>query len=724
MTRDGAHLVALARAFVEPRLAGVHRAGGEPAFDHAQATAEILQEALAPPALVAASYLAEWAQPQGDALLDETLRDFGSEVAGLVTGARQLTQLEALARQRVPSAAAGDAQRQERVRRMMMAFSHDLRGILLHLASRLQSMRWHAASGVAYAVDDANDALELLAPLANRLGVWSLKWEIEDLAFRFTDPQAYAQVAGLVDAKRSQRERDVERLKADLLSMLRASGVKGDVHGRAKHLYSIWKKMRGKHLSIENVFDLRALRVIVDDVGACYGVLARVHERWRAVDGEYDDYIARPKANGYQSLHTVVMDDDRRPVEVQIRTRAMHEHAEHGVAAHWAYKEAGSRGYAGAVASSTDAARVAQARRAMLNQLLAWERDVAPSDAATLPQRVYVFTPQGAVVDLPAGATPLDFAYSLHTTLGHRCRGAKVDGALVPLGTPLRHGQTVELTVAKEGGPSLDWLNPELHFLASPRARSKVRGWFNAQAQQQTMARGRERLERLLQRLGRTAVKHQELAQRVQMADADALYFALGKDEMPARTIETALAEAPSDSAQPDDREVAAVVPRRSAPAKRTHDDVLVVGVGSLLTGLARCCRPAPPDAIGGFITRHKGVAIHRRNCDNFQHMAAQSPQRVCAVAWGESHGRAEGARYAVDVAIEAQDRPGLLRDITEVFAKERVNVSGVQSQTVRGAGDRTAWMTFTVEVADASALAGVLSQVARVAGVRQARRK
>jgi GTP pyrophosphokinase len=442
-----------------------------------------------------------------------------------------------------------------------------------------------------------------------------------------------------------------------------------------------------------------------------------VHERYRVVPGEYDDYIARPKPNGYQSLHTVVLGDDGRPTEVQIRTAAMHDHAEHGVAAHWAYKEAGTRGYAGVSAAGSFEERVAEARKAVLHQLLAWEREYAGQalDTPSFDDRIYVFTPQATIIELAAGATPVDFAYALHTDLGHRCRGARVDGAMVPLNTPLKNAQTVEVIAAKEGSPSLDWLNPELGYLKSPRARAKVRAWFNARALSSTVARGREAVERLLQREGRTSIKLDDLAAQLGFKGADALFEVVGKDEYSLRHIEHLLRPAgPPPS-------VEEAIPLKRARA--TEGGVLVVGVESLMTALARCCRPAPPDAIGGYVTRGKGVAIHRANCSNFRHMAERSPERVIAVAWGDGAGHHDAA-YPVDVQVEAADRSGLLRDISEVFVKEKMNVTGVHTQSVKDASGGTAFMTFTIEVSDASRLAGVLRLVSQVPGVRHARRR
>lgn len=715
--------VGRARAFAEPLLAGRALDTGEGALAHADGVAAILQAIGASPAMRAAAYLVyagDWiTRPE-----EVVEKAFGASYASLVTHTRRLVQIQRAARE----AQVGTAQRAEqteRVRKMLLAFSRDLRVVLLRLASRLQTLRWHAASRHPCPVPLAAETMQVFAPLANRLGIWQIKWELEDLAFRFLEPGHYHEVARLLDEKRVEREQRVEAFRRQLERDLAAHGIRAEVQGRPKHLYSIWKKMRGKGLDFARVFDVRAMRVIVADVPACYAVLARVHELYRVVPGEFDDYIARPKPNGYQSLHTVVLDDDGRAVEVQIRTRAMHEHAEHGVAAHWAYKEAGAKGYAGVSAGSDFDAQVAEARKAVLRQLLAWERDFVEGGAepgaapGVFDDRIYVFTPQAAVVELPAGATPIDFAYALHTDLGHRCRGARVDGAMVPLNTPLRSGQTVEVTAIKEGGPSLDWLNAELGYLQSSRARAKVRAWFNALAQRDTIARGREAVEKLLQREGRTAMKLDDLAAQLGFRNADALFEVVGKDEFSLRNIESLLrpAEPPRS---PDD---AITVKKPRGEGGTARGGVLVVGVESLLTSLARCCRPAPPDPIAGYVTRGKGVAIHRADCSNFRQMAARAPERVIAVEWGTPRGD-RAALYPIDVVVEATDRQGLLRDISEVFAKEKMNVVGVKTQTLKDTRGGTAWMTFTVELGDAARLAQVLAQVARVPGVRGARRK
>jgi GTP pyrophosphokinase len=723
MDADDAAQLARARAFAEPLLAGQALDTGEDALSHADGVAAILQDIGALPSMRAAAYLVY----AGDYLQrpeEVVTKAFGESFSSLVSHTRKLVQIQRAAR----AAQVGDerrTQQTERVRKMLLAFSRDLRVVLLRLASRLQTLRWHAASKQPCPQALAAESMQVFAPLANRLGIWQIKWELEDLAFRFLEPEQYKRVAGLLDEKRLEREHQVAAFRDALAAELARHGLRAEVHGRPKHLHSIWKKMQGKGLEIARVFDLRALRVIVADVPACYAVLARVHERYRPVPGEFDDYIAKPKPNGYQSLHTVVLDDEGRAVEVQIRTRAMHEHAEHGVAAHWAYKEAGVKGYAGVSASGDFDVQVAEARKAVLRQLLAWERDffegVAEGVAgdAVFDDRIYVFTPQAAVVELPAGATPIDFAYHLHTDLGHRCRGAKLDGVMVPLNTPMSNGQTVEITTVKEGGPSLDWLNGELGYLKSARSKAKVRAWFNALALQQTIARGREAVEKLLQREGKTATRLDDLALQLGFRNADALFEVVGKDELSLRTIEALLR--PAEPPRTADAAIAAKFARHEGDVPK--GGVLVVGVESLMTSLARCCRPAPPDGIGGYVTRGRGVAIHRADCSNFRQMASRSPERVIAVGWGAP--RADKASvYPVDVIVAAGDRQGLLRDISEVFAKEKMNVTGVNTQSRKDARGGTAWMTFTVEVVDSARLGQVLAQVARVAGVRSARRK
>jgi GTP pyrophosphokinase len=706
-----------ARAFADPLLANQRLDSGENALAHADGLAAILAGIGAAPGIQAACYLVyageHLAQP------GETIaKAFGPGYASLVENTRKLVHLQRTASGAVLEEEAAKEQ-VERVRKMLLAFSRDLRVVLLRLASRLQTLRWHAATRTPVPTAVALESRQVFAPLANRLGIWQIKWELEDLAFRFLEPERYHELARALHEKRLERELRVHQARASLMAELQRLGLEGEVQGRPKHLYSIWKKMQGKGLTLERVFDLRALRVIVPAVDDCYTVLARLHELYEPVEGEFDDYIARPKPNGYQSLHTVVRSKDGQTMEVQIRTRAMHEHAEHGVAAHWAYKEAGTKGYGGN--SQAHDAQVSEARKAVLRQLLAWERDLseaAPDQGDDA--RIFVFTPQANVIELCQNATPVDFAYALHTELGHRCRGAKVDGALVSLNTPLRSGQTVEITGGKEGGPSLDWLNPELGFLQSPRSRAKVRAWFNAQAATETIARGREAVEKLLAREGKTALKLDDLAHQLGFKTADALFEVVGKDEFSLKPIEQLLRPPPAEAAEDDDTSAARQHVRPASQGPR--GGVLVVGVDSLLTNLGRCCRPAPPDAIRGYVTRGRGVAIHRSDCSNLRDMLRRNPEREIDVTWGTT----AGALFPVDVSVEARDRPGVLRDVLEVFAKLRLRVSQAQTQSrpMRGSPTDTQWMAFTVEVPSSEALRDALRGVAQVEGVRAARRR
>ena len=711
--------LARARAFAEPLLANEELDTGENTLAHADAVAGVLRTIGGSEAMQAATYLvyacAYLNKPQ-----EVIAKAFGDSFAELAVETTKLVQVQRQARAaQVAASRAGTAVpmaqtaavQTENVRKMLLAFSRDLRVVMLRLASRLQTLRYFAATKQPVPPGLAAESLQVFAPLANRLGIWEVKWEMEDLAFRFLEPETYRDVARLLDEKRVEREAYVAHLRTQLEQELQAQGIQAHVQGRPKHIYSIVKKMRGKSLDFDQVYDVRALRIVVPSIPDCYAALSWVHSQFQPVTEEFDDYIARPKANGYQSLHTIVRDAEGRPIEIQIRTQAMHEHAEHGVAAHWAYKEAGTKGYAGVSANSAYDAKIA-----VLRQLLAWERDLSGPQQGQgfFEDRIYVLTPDAAIVELPQGATAVDFAYSVHTNLGHRCRGARVDGAMVPLNTPLKNGQTVEISAAKEGGPSRDWLNPELGFLVSPRARAKVRAWFNAQATHETVARGREAVEKLLQREGKTAIKLDDLAAQLGFSDAEALFEVVGKDEFSLRNIEMLL-RPPAPSSTPT------VQPQlnKSRSDGSTRGGGLVVGVDSLLTQLAKCCKPAPPDEIRGFVTRGKGVSVHRADCANLREMMARNTERVIDVEWGSAK-TAEGALYPVDVSIEAADRQGLLRDILEVFSKEKINVVAAQTQTVKG----VAWMTLTVEIADASRLGRVLGTVAGLSGVRSARRR
>jgi GTP pyrophosphokinase len=708
-----------ARSFAQPLLAPQLLDSGENALDHADGMALILRNMGGDEALQACAYLV-YASDHLQKPQEALSRAFGPDVARLAQSVTQLNQLQRQARIGGSSYGAASARgRVESIRRMLLAFSRDLRVVLVRLASRLQTLRFRAQTRTPPDASMAQETLQVFAPLANRLGIWQIKWEMEDLAFRFLEPETYKHIASRLEQKRTEREQYMSDLCDRLRQALLTQGIAADVQGRPKHIYSIVKKMRGKSLDFDHIFDIRALRVVVENVPQCYAALSWVHEHFVPVVEEFDDYIARPKANGYQSLHTVVRDPEGRPIEVQIRTREMHEHAEHGVAAHWAYKEAGAKGYAGVNASSAYDAKIA-----VLRQLLAWQSDLSQSDdpvntgpdTAPLEQdeRIYVLTPDAAIVDLPAGSTAIDFAYSVHTDLGHRCRGAKVDSAMLPLTTPLQNGQTVEIVTAKEGGPSRDWLNPELGYLASPRARSKVKTWFNAQAARENVARGRDMVEKLLQREGKTAVKLEELANQLGFKSTEEFFEVVGKDEFSLRAIEAVLRPA-TPQIEPDDVVRMRIARQSSAPHR---SGVLVVGVDSLLTQLARCCKPAPPDEIRGFVTRGRGVSIHRLGCPSLTQLLLREPGRDIEVEWGKPR-VGEDRMYPVDVRVVALDRPTLLRDISEVFAREKLPVTGVQSQVIKG----QALMTFTVQTPDTARLNKVLHSVTEVKGVRAAKR-
>ncbi|HRB08806.1 MAG TPA: bifunctional (p)ppGpp synthetase/guanosine-3',5'-bis(diphosphate) 3'-pyrophosphohydrolase [Ottowia sp.] len=711
---DGGELRARARAFAEPLLAGETTASGENVLSHADAVADILAGIGGSEALQAAAYLS-YASAQlnrPEEVIGKAFGDSGARLAIETSRLEQLQQRSRASRQELSADTEQASQQTEFVRKMLLAFSRDLRVVLLRLASRLQTLRYYAAARRAPPPGLLRESHEVFAPLANRLGIWQVKWEMEDLVFRAQEPDTYRHIAGLLDEKRVERELALEQRRAAIESALRAQGIDASVSGRPKHISSIVRKMRGKALDFDQVFDVRALRILVPTVVDCYTALGWVHQHFTPVPEEFDDYIARPKPNGYRSLHTVVRDADGRAWEIQIRTHDMHQHAEHGVAAHWAYKEAGTKGYAGVSAAGEYDAKIA-----VLRQLLAWERELsgAAPQHGLFDDRIYVLTPEAAIVELPAGATAVDFAYTLHTDLGHRCRGARVDGAMLPLHTPLKNGQTVEIIAAKEGGPSRDWLNPELRYLASSRAKAKVRAWFNAQHTRETVARGREMVEKLLQREGRTALSLEHLASELGFKTSDALFETVGKDELSLRAIETVL-RPPEPAPAADDQ----VLLRKARPdSDGQRGGVLVVGLDSLLTQPARCCKPAPPDDIAGYVTRGRGVTIHRRDCASFRDLQAREPERVIEVGWS-TPATGHAPAYPVDVAVEALDRQGLLRDISDVFAREKMNVIGVQTQSVKG----WAWMTFTVEVSDTQRLAQVLRQVQDVAGVRVAKRR
>jgi GTP pyrophosphokinase len=650
----------------------------------------------------------------------------GAEVLALVEGTARLDAIQTLSE--VGEAGTTPAQ-QESLRKMLLAMVQDIRTVLIKLAQELVMLR----TLIRHPDEElrrrhARVTLDLFAPLANRLGIWQLKWEMEDLAFRLSDPDTYRRIARLLDEKRIARQQVVDEVMRLLRADLAAAGIPALVTGRPKHIYSIWRKMGRKGLEFGDLYDVFGVRVLVDEVKDCYAALGLVHNRWTPVPREFDDYIAKPKGNDYRSLHTAVIGPGERAVEVQIRTHAMHQHAELGVAAHWAYKESGSR----AAASDYDR-RIAWLRRILDwrdtvaqqgGQAMGQAPDAAPGvdePAESLGERfktelfsdvVYALTPQGRVVDLPAGSTPVDFAYALHTELGHRCRGAKVDGSIVPLSFPLANGQTVEIITVREGGPSRDWLNPQLGFTRSSRARNKVRQWFNAQNLAASISQGRAVVEKELQRLGIASYNLEQLPVRLGLAKLDDALAAIARGEVNQRQLQVALREPAPGAGQPYEAPDVVPIARRSEAGSSARG-ILVVGVDKLLTVLAKCCKPAPPDPIVGFVSRGRGVTVHRRDCPN---VARMPQERMIESAWG----RPDGGRFAVDLEVLAHDRQGLLRDISELLSREKVNVTATQTAS----RSDTAHMRFTVEVLDVDQVSRLLAAIGEVKGVIRVRRR
>ena len=603
-----------------------------------------------------------------------------------------------------------DARQAETLRKMLLAVVSDPRLVLARLAEELVGLRHARELPAAERERRAVEARVIYAPLANRLGVWQLKWELEDLAFRYLEPQEYRLIAARLNERRADRERYIDSLCRELRAALHAAGIAAEVYGRPKHMYSIYRKMQRKQLAFEQLFDVRAVRVVVAAIPECYAALGIVHGQWPYIPGEFDDYIATPKGNGYRSIHTAVIGPQAKSVEVQIRTRDMHEHAELGVAAHWSYKEGGPR-------DAQYQRKIEWVRRLLEPQDGAAgedaERDFVEGMRAELfEDRVYVLTPRGEVIDLPRGATPLDFAYSVHTSLGHRCRGAKVNGRMVPLTRTLANGEIVEIVTARHEAPSRDWLAPEQGYLASPRNRGKVRAWFRKQDVGDNRSAGRVIAERELARIGVGTEQTAVLVQELRARDLDHFHQLLGEGEI---TV-TALIQAASRLFQPP---AAAPVlrPVRAAPRRR-RSPVEIEGVGDLPITLARCCAPLRPQPITGYATLGRGVTVHRSACASLQRMSALKPDRVLKVEWAA----ADTGAFDVEIALSAYDRRGLLRDITDVLAVERLSIDAVTSRTDHELG--VAHFALSVAVGDLEQLARVLRRLAGVPNVIEARRR
>ncbi len=670
-------LIARALEFAEQLYVGQLLSTGEPTWHHALGLAANLAAIGLDASGRAAGIL--FATPKHLEGIDKLRESFGDEIAALAGGVEKLYQLR-LATRDTPR------EQNEVLRKMVLGMVEDVRVVLIRLASRTQTLRWFAKNKTEERAAYARETLDIYAPLANRLGIWQLKWELEDLSFRYLEPEVYKRIAGMLDEKRVEREQYIGKAMATLRASLEEMGIKAEITGRPKHIYSIWNKMRAKQLDFSQLYDVRALRIIVPDVKDCYAALGVAHNLWQPIPKEFDDYVSRPKGNLYQSLHTAVVGPGGKTLEVQIRTEDMHRQAEYGVAAHWQYKE------------KTRSSQKFDQKVAWLRQLLAW-REELPVKKPELDDTIYVITPQGKVIDLPAGSTPIDFAYALHTDLGHRCRGARVDGHIVKLDTPLQSGQRVEIVAAKSGGPSRDWLNPERGFVKSARSRHKIRQWFNAKALAETVAQGREIVEKELRRERATQASLEGLATKLGFAKPDELFAAVARDEVNLRQVQIAL-----KGATPEPTE--ARKPRKAATGKAA---MLVVGLDGLATQLARCCKPVPPDPIRGFVTRGKGVSVHRESCESLKRLVERHPERVMETGWGRSD-----ASYSVDLMVTAADRRGLLRDIGDALAREKINVTAVRTQT----RDDLAFMRFSFDVTDAGQLKRAAALVRALKGV------
>ena len=663
---------------------------------------DILEPLSLPPVLSAAVHLYP-AVRDGHADLQMLRKSSDGELAELVQGLVQLGQF-ALPEHWKPGEALATRQ-SEALRKMLLAVVADARLVVARIGEQLYRLREAKQASPAAQLAIAVETQEIYAPLANRLGIWQLKWELEDLAFRFRDPVTYKEIAKALNERRAEREAFIAEVKSTLQEALWNNGIRAEIAGRPKHIYSIWRKMQRKNAPLEQIFDIRAVRILVGDVAECYAALGIVHNIWAYLPGEFDDYIANPKDNDYRSLHTALIGPEGQTIEVQIRTHDMHRHAELGVAAHWRYKEGGAR------KEAFD--RKIRALRHLL--------EPAGNDGDLLDQirgdlfedRVYAVSPKGDVVEMPAGATPLDFAYHVHTSVGHRCKGAKVNGRIVPLTYQVRNGDNVEIITSKHEAPSRDWLSPQLGYLAATRSRTKVRNWFRQRDRDQNRRQGREILDRELARLSARDIATETIARQLRMKDTDALCVALGAGDITSAAIASALQHLRNE--EPED------VIRKRRTRKKASDPgggIAISGVGDLLYNFARCCRPVPPEHISGYITLGRGVSIHRQDCGNFLNLLKNHPERVIEVDWGAS----PDAIYPAELSLQAFDRQGLLKDISTVLSDEKVSVEGVQTNTDK----RTmrAEMQLQIAVPGLPTLSRVIDRLEQLPNVTSVRRR
>lgn len=682
--------------------AGAATTAQEPLLPHLLQAALMVADMDLLPESVAATVLTD-VPAHADNWEERVTEACGAAVANLVKGIDEVQKLTHFAK--VDSLATPEerAAQAETMRKMLLAMVSDIRVVLIKLALRTRTMQFLSQTPDSPAKRAlAKETLDIFAPLANRLGVWQLKWQLEDLGFRHYNPEEYRRIACLLDEKRDERLEYIERFLVQLKAAVRQAGIECDVAGRPKHIYSIYRKMVKKKLDFDGLYDIRAVRVLVNTVPECYSVLGIVHSLWQPIPGEFDDYIANPKGNGYKSLHTVIVGPEDKGIEVQIRTNEMHEFNEFGVAAHWRYKEGGKG----------DSAY--EQKIAWLRQLLDWRENMAQSGKEDLAaafktelfnDTIYVLTPHGKVFSLPSGSTPIDFAYALHSDLGNRCRGAKVDGQIVPLSTPLENGQRVEIIAAKEGEPSVNWLHEG--WVKSSKAISKIRAYIRAQNAEAVREEGKHQFDKVIAKIN-PKPNQQQVCEKLGFKQLEELYAAIGQGEVSLRAVQKAAGTLIEPQAVPVSENT---IVKKSKIASGSKNGVLVDGEGGLLTVLARCCKPAPPDLIAGFVTREKGVSIHRECCPDFQHLAQKSPEKVVPASWAELD---SGQIFAIDIEVRAQDRNGLLRDVSDCLARHKVNVTAVHTQT----RNLEASMRFTLEVRQVSELPRVLANLAEVKGV------
>ncbi|MDF7680120.1 GTP diphosphokinase [Enterobacteriaceae bacterium ESL0689] len=652
-----------------------------------------------------------------EAVIEESV---GHAVATLIHGVRDMAAIRQL---KATHTDAVSSEQVDNVRRMLLAMVDDFRCVIIKLAERVVHLREVKDGSEDQRVLAAKECCNIYAPLANRLGIGQLKWELEDYSFRYLHPDEYKRIAKLLHERRIDRERYIDEFVSHLRIEMKAEGVQAEVYGRPKHIYSIWRKMQKKHLAFDELFDVRAVRVIAERLQDCYAALGIVHTHYRHLPDEFDDYVANPKPNGYQSIHTVVLGPEGKTIEIQIRTRQMHDDAELGVAAHWKYKE-GTEAAAGGGRNYED-------RIAWLRKLIAWQDEMADSGemldevrSQVFDDRVYVFTPKGEVVDLPAGATPLDFAYHIHSDVGHRCIGAKIGGRLVPFTYQLQMGDQIEIITQKQPNPSRDWLNPNLGYVTTSRGRSKIHAWFRKQDRDKNILAGRQILDEDLEQLGITLKSAEKpLLQRYNYHELDDLLAAIGGGDIRLNQMVNFLySQFHQPTAEEQDAAALKQLQQKTYTPQNHNKDkdngrVVVEGVGNLMHYIARCCQPIPGDEIVGFITQGRGISIHRADCDQLAELQSHAPERIVEAVWGESY----SAGYSLVVRVMANDRSGLLRDITTILANEKVNVLSVISRS--DTKQQLATIDMTIEIYNLQVLGRVLGKLTQIPDVIDARR-